>query len=51
MGAISVTTADGTEVEFTDSLRESVLQRVRQSLDDADLSSRNTDSELLRFIK
>lgn len=48
---ISITTSDGIDVEFTWDLRDQVLTRVWESLDDVDLSSRNTDTELLRFIK
>lgn len=48
---ISVKTSDGTDVEFTWDLRDQVLARVKSSLDDVDLSTRNTDTELLRFIR
>lgn len=48
---ISIKTADWTDVEFTWDLRGEVLARITKSLNEVDLSSRNTDAELLRFLK
>lgn len=51
MWEITVTSDDGTDVELTPELRSEVLWKVQASLDDANLATRNTDQELLRFIK
>lgn len=51
MWEVMVTTTDWTDVEFTWDLRNQVLSRIRNSLDDVNLATRNTDNELLRFIK
>lgn len=51
MWGLSVTTTDGIDVEVTPELRASILQRITQSIQDAKLSNRNTDNELLKFLK